>query len=152
MRILLSLLFSIQSIFLFGQNQDSIPKKEHDLHILKNFINDLANDEIRADVILSKYVIIENANDELYDYLEVSLDELRINLLSKKIEDIQYIPFAQMPRKDTRDIDLEELDSNRVYFLHYRNRQVVALYLAQDKIASFTLVSKGNNKAHFVLY
>ena len=152
MRILLSILFSIQSIFLFGQNQDSIPTKEHDLHILKNFINDLANDEIRADVILSKYVIIENANDELYDYLEVSLDELRINLLSKKIEDIQYIPFAQMPRKDIRDIDLEELDSNRVYFLHYRNRQVVALYLAQDKIASFTLVSKGNNKAHFVLY
>jgi len=101
---------------------------------------------------LSKYVIIENPNDELYDYLEVSLDELRINLLSKKIEDIQYIPFAQMPRKDIRDIDLEELDSNRVYFLHYRNRQVVALYLAQDKIASFTLVSKGNNKAHFVLY
>jgi len=150
MRILLSILFSIQSIFLFAQ--DSIPVKKDDIQIIKEFINDLANDQIRADVILSKYVIVENANDELYDYLEVSLDELRINLLSKKIEDIQYIPYAQMPRKDIRDIDLEELDSNRVYFLHYRNRQVAALYLEQDKIASFTLVSKGNNKAHFVLY
>jgi hypothetical protein len=150
MRILLSILFSIQSIFLFAQ--DSIPVKKDDKQIIKEFIYDLANDDIRADVILSKYVIVENANDELYDYLEVSLDEIRINLISKKIEDIQYIPYVQMPRKDIRDIDLEELDSNRVYFLHYKNRQVAAIYLEQDKIASFTLVSKGNNKAHFVLY
>lgn len=150
MRILLTILFSIQSIFLFAQ--DSIPVKKDDIKILKEFIYDLANNEIRADVILSKYVIVDNANDELYDYLEVSLDEIRINLMSKNIEDIQYIPYAQMSRKDIRDIDLEELDSGRVYFLHYRNRQVAAIYLEQDKIASFTLVSKGNNKAHFVLY
>lgn len=150
MRILLTILFSIQSIFLFAQ--DSIPVKKDDIKILKEFIYDLANNEIRADVILSKYVIVDNANDELYDYLEVSLDEIRINLMSKNIEDIQYIPYAQMSRKDIRDIDLEELDSDRIYFLQYRNRQVAAIYLEQDKIASFTLVSKGNNKAHFVLY
>jgi hypothetical protein len=150
MRILLTILFSIQSIFLFAQ--DSIPVKKDDIKILKEFIYDLANNEIRADVILSKYVIVENSNDELYDYLEVSLDEIRINLMSKNIEDIQYIPYAQMSRKDIRDIDLEELDSDRIYFLQYRNRQVAAIYLEQDKIASFTLVSKGNNKAHFVLY
>jgi hypothetical protein len=150
MRILLTILFSIQSIFLFAQ--DSIPVKKDDIKILKEFIYDLANNEIRADVILSKYVIVENSNDELYDYLEVSLDEIRINLMSKNIEDIQYIPYAQMSRKDIRDIDLEELDSDRIYFLQYRNRQVAAIYLEQNKIASFTLVSKGNNKAHFVLY
>ncbi|WP_159634337.1 hypothetical protein [Sphingobacterium composti Ten et al. 2007 non Yoo et al. 2007] len=150
MRILFILLFSFQSIFVFGQDSTSI--KKDDVEIIKEFIQDLANDDIRVDVILSKYVIIENPNEELYDYLEVSLDEIRINLMSKKIEDIQYIPYAKMPRKDVRDIDLEDFDSSRIYFLYYRNRQVAAIYLEQDKIASFTLVSKGNNKAHFVLY
>lgn len=150
MRTLFILLFSFQSIFLFGQDSTSV--KKDDIQLIKEFIFDLANDEIRADVILSKYVIIDNPNEELYNYLEVSLDEIRINLMSKKIEDIQYIPYVKMLRKDVRDIDLEDLDSNRIYFLHYRNRQVVAIYLEQDKIASFTLVSKGNNKAHFVLY
>jgi hypothetical protein len=150
MRILLSFLFFFQTLSIFAQ--DSIQEKKSDLEIIKNFIQDLSNDEIHTDVILSKYIIVENPNDELYDYLEVSLDEIRINLMSKKIEEIQYIPYMQMPRKDVRDIDLEELNSNRVYFLHYKNRQVAALYLEQDKIASFTLVSKGNNKAHFVLY
>ncbi|NGM74637.1 hypothetical protein [Sphingobacterium sp. SGL-16] len=150
MRILLSFLFFFQTLSIFAQ--DSIQEKKSDLEIIKNFIQDLSNDKIRTDVILSKYIMVENPNDELYDYLEVSLDEIRINLMSKKIEEIQYIPYAQMPRKDVRDIDLEELNSNRVFFLHYKNRQVAALYLEQDKIASFTLVSKGNNKAHFVLY
>lgn len=150
MRILLSFLFFFQTLSIFAQ--DSIQEKKTDLEIIKNFIQDLSNDKIRTDVILSKYIIVENPNDELYDYLEVSLDEIRINLMSKKIEEIQYIPYMQMPRKDVRDIDLEELNSNRVFFLHYKNRQVAALYLEQDKIASFTLVSKGNNKAHFVLY
>jgi len=150
MRILLSFLFFFQTLSIFAQ--DSIQEKKSDLEIIKNFIQDLSNDEIHTDVILSKYIIVENPNDELYDYLEVSLDEIRINLMSKKIEEIQYIPYMQMPRKDVRDIDLEELNSNRVFFLHYKNRQVAALYLEQDKIASFTLVSKGNNKAHFVLY
>ncbi|MCA5004553.1 hypothetical protein [Sphingobacterium bovistauri] len=150
MRILLILIFFVQSIFTFAQ--DTIPSKNNDIKIIQNFINDLAKNEIRSDVILSKYVIVENPTDELYDYLEVSLDEIRINLLSKKIEDIQYIPYAQMPRKDVRDIDLEDLNSNRIYFLNYKNRQLLAVYLEQEKLASFTLVSKGNNKAHFVLY
>ena len=150
MRILLSFLFFLQTFILFGQ--DSITTSKNDLEILKSFVQDLANEEIRSDVILSQYVIVENPNDELYDYLEVSLDEIRINLMSKNIEDIRYTSFHQMPRKDIRDIDLEQLDSNRIYFLHYRNRQIAAIYLEQDKIASFTLVSKGNNKAHFVLY
>ena len=150
MRIFLTLIIFFQVLLTFGQ--DSIPTSKMDLQLIKCFVKDLANEEMRSDVIMSKYIIIENPNDELYDYLEVSLDEIRINLLSKNINDIQYIPYAQMPRKDIRDIDLEALNSNRVYFLQYKNRQVLAVYLEEDKIASFTLVSKGNNKAHFVLY
>lgn len=150
MRIILSFIIFLQTFSVFGQ--DTVANKKDDMQIIRNFINDLANDEVKTDVIMSQYIIVENPNDEMYDYLEVSLDEIRINLLSKNLKDIQYRTFAEMPKKDVRDIDLEDLNSNRVYFLHYKNRQVVALYLEQDKIASFTLVSKGNNKAHFVLY
>ena len=150
MRFILSLFIIIQTVQVFAQ--DSIPSKENDLKIIKNFINDLANQEIRTDVILSQHILVNNSSGELYDYLEVSLQEIRINLLSKNLEDILYRSYDQMPPKEVRDIDLENIDSKRVYFLYYKNRQVCAFYLVNDKIASFTLVSKGNNKAHFVLY
>lgn len=150
MKLILSLLIFFHSFSLIAQSPTA--STANDLKIIKSFIHDLANDTIKTDIILSQHIIVENSDDELYDYLEVSLEEVRINLLSKKINEIQYIPYADMPRKDVRDIDLESLDSNRIYFLHYKNRQMLAVYLEQDKIASFTLVSKSENKAHFILY
>lgn len=150
MRFIFSFIIIMQSWAVLAQNNSSTSKD--DLQIIRNFVNDMVNEDIKTDVILSQYIIVENPNDELYDYLQVSLDEVRINLWSKKIDDIRYTEYANMPRKDVRDIDIENIDPNRVYFLHYRNRQVLAVYLEHDKIASFTLVSKGDNKAHFVLY
>lgn len=150
MRFIFSFIILMQSWAVLAQNNSSTSKD--DLQIIRNFVNDMVNEDIKTDVILSQYIIVENPNDELYDYLQVSLDEVRINLWSKKINDIRYTAYANMPRKDVRDIDIENIDPNRVYFLHYRNRQVLAVYLEHDKIASFTLVSKGDNKAHFVLY
>lgn len=150
MRLFLTFIIFFQTFISLGQ--DSIPSPPDDLKIIKSFIADLANDDIRTDVILSQYIIVKNPDDELYDYLEVSLEEIRINLISKRIPDIQYTPFHQMPRREIMDIETDHLDSNRIYFLHYKRRQMLAIYLEQDKIASFTLVSKGNNKAHFVLY
>lgn len=150
MRLFLTFIIFFQTFISLGQ--DSTPSQQDDLKIIKSFIADLANDDIRTDVILSQYIIVENPDDELYDYLEVSLDEIRINLISKRISDIQYTPYHQMPRREIMDIETDHLDTNRIYFLHYKRRQMLAIYLDQDKIASFTLVSKGNNKAHFVLY
>ncbi|GAA4516564.1 MULTISPECIES: hypothetical protein [Sphingobacterium] len=150
MRLLFTFLLFLQSITLFGQ--DTVSNKLDDLQLIKQFIAELANENKRADVVLSQYVQVNNPGEELYDYLEASLEEIRINLMTKNIEDIQYIPYAQMPRKEIKDIDLEGLNSDNIYFLKYRGRHLLALYVEKDKIASFTLVSKGYNKAHFVLY
>ncbi|WP_164108871.1 MULTISPECIES: hypothetical protein [Sphingobacterium] len=119
---------------------------------IQSFIKDLADENKAVDIVLSKYLIIENPSDEIYDYLEVSLEEVRINLLSKDLKEINYIPYSQMPTKDIKDIDPEDLNTEQMYFLNYRKRQMLAVYIENGKIASFTLVSKGNNKAHFVLY
>lgn len=150
MRILLISIFTLLSPFTFAQNQDSTCQK--DIQLIKNFIADLGNENIAVDVILSQYIKVDHPSNETYDYLEVSLEEVRINVLYKQIADITYIPYANMPRKDVRDIDPEKLDTNRMYFLQYKKRQVLAVYIEKDKIASFTLVSKGNNLAHFVTY
>ena len=150
MRLLFTFILCIQTLVSLGQ--DSIPSERKDLEIIKSFIADLSNEKLRTDVILSQHIIVENPDNELYDYLEVCLDEIRINLLSKKIADIQYTPYRQMPHREIMDIDTENLDTTRIYFLHYKRRQFLAVYLENEKIASFTLVSKGNNKAHFVLY
>lgn len=150
MRLLFTFLLFLQSITLFGQ--DTVSNKLDDLQLIKQFIAELANENKRADVVLSQYVQVNNPGEELYDYLEASLEEIRINLMTKNIEDIQYIPYAQMQRKEIKDIDLEGLNSDHIYFLKYRGRHLLALYVEKDKIASFTLVSKGYNKAHFVLY
>lgn len=150
MRILLISIFTLLSPFTFAQNQDSTHQK--DIQLIKSFIADLGNENIAVDVILSQYIKVDRPSNETYDYLEVSLEEVRINVLYKQIADITCIPYANMPRKEVRDIDLEELDMNRMYFLQYKKKQVLAVYIEKDKIASFTLVSKGNNLAHFVTY
>lgn len=121
-------------------------------HIQK-FIAAVNNPEIATDVVLNQYVKInKELTDEYLDYLMASLDEVRLNIQMKNPDDIQYINFNQLPRKETRDIDVEDKDPNNMFFLKVKDRLVVALYLEEDKIASFTLVSKGNKVAHFVTY
>ncbi|MDR2284109.1 MAG: hypothetical protein LBE37_12915 [Sphingobacterium sp.] len=151
MKILISFLFIALSSSLWAQ--ESTPKDHtKDITLIQSFILDLANENKAVDIILSQYLIVENPSDEIYDYLEVSLEEVRINLIAKNLEEIDYIPYSKMPKKEIRDIDPEGLDTSNMYFLHYRKRQMLAVYLENGKIGSFTLVSKGNNLAHFVLY
>lgn len=120
--------------------------------IATDFIYDLNDNEIALDVILSKWVIVNEPSDELYDYLEVSLEEIRLNLNSKNIEQIEIKNYAELPRKEVRDIDPEDLDVDNMFFVYYKNRLVTSIYIEGDKIGSFTLVSKGNEMAHFVTY
>ncbi len=120
--------------------------------VATDFIYDLNDNEIALDVILSKWVIVNEPSDELYDYLEVSLEEIRLNLNSKNIEQIEIKNYAELPRKEVRDIDPEDLDVDNMFFVYYKNRLVTSVYVEGDKIGSFTLVSKGNEMAHFVTY
>ncbi len=121
--------------------------------LIQAFINDIADPEIRADVILAKHVKIDQTNtDEGYDYLEASINEIRLNLQTKEVDAIDYVPFNELSRRETNDIDPEGKSTNNMYFLFYKKRQMLAVYLENNKIASFTLVSKGNNVAHFVTY
>lgn len=151
MRVLITLLLISFTSCLWAQETKPTDHPKN-IGTIQSFINDLANENKAVDIILSKYLIVENPSNEIYDYLEVSLEEVRINLLSKNIAEINYIPYSQMPAKEIRDIDPEDLNTDQMYFLHYKKRQVLAVYMENGKIASFTLVSKGNNKAHFVLY
>lgn len=151
MRIIIALILMLSSSFSFAQNEQK-DITISDSTILRTFITQVAEDSIAYDVILSQYMIIENPNNDIYDYLEASLGEIRVNLMSKKLEEISYIGYHNMPKKDIKDIDIEDLNPNNIYFLYYKNRQMLALYLEEGKIASFTLVANGKGKAHFVLY
>lgn len=137
------------SHFLVAQEMDSV---KSNLSVVKNFVQDVADEQVALDIILSNQVIVNHPNPELYDYLEASLQEIRLNLTSKNLPDIQYIPFSQMPKKDVNDIDLEDKSAQNIYFLKYKDRIFVSLLVENQKIASFTLVSKGNQQAHFVTY
>ena len=128
------------------------PYSDSDKLLIQDFITDIANEKIRPDVILSKYVALQQTvTDEQYDYLEASIEEVRINLQPKNIDEIEYVPFTDMPKREIRDIDTEGKPTDKMFFLRYRNRHMLAIFILEDKIGSFTLVSKGN-KAHFVTY
>lgn len=145
------LLLSVSWIASFAQT--STDKQERDIRIIKDFLLDVADENIRPDLILSKHVrITETSSNEEYDYLEASIDEIRLNLQTKNIQEIAYIPFQSLPKKEVRDIDPEGKPIENMYFLRYKNRQMLAIYIEEDKIASFTLVSKGDKVAHFVTY
>ncbi|NQD69180.1 hypothetical protein HP439_00405 [Sphingobacterium shayense] len=133
-----------------AQKNDAANK---DIAIVQAFISDVNNPSIRADVILAKHVQIEKTtSNEGYDYLEASINEIRLNLQTKNVDNITYIPFDELSRRETDDIDPEGKPTNKMYFLYYKNRQMLAVYIENDRIASFTLVSKGNKIAHFVTY
>ena len=151
MKVLPILLLFISTIFSSvaqEQRQHSTEQRQ----LIESFLHDI-QDGAAADVVLNQYVWLpETLSDENFDYLMASIDEIRLNLQTKNIEDINIIPYAQVSRQETRDIVLEGKDSASVYFLKHKNRQMLALYLEADKIASFTLVSKGDRVAHFVTY
>lgn len=151
-RCLSIILIMFSSFLSFAQTPvvDTVFSK--DTALLDTFITKLADENVAVDVIMSQYMIIEEPTYDLYDYLEASLEEIRINLLSKNIAEIKYIPFLKMNKKNIKDIDLEGLNPEKVYFLYYKERQMLAIYIEEEKIASFTLVANGKGKAHFVLY
>ncbi len=121
--------------------------------VLKRFVQRLNDPNLATDVILSQDLITSKKLDEdLQEYLLASIDEIRINVQSKDIKQLEYLSFAQAGRKETNDIDLEGINPQQVYFVRYLKRFVFAAVIRDKKIASFTLVSKGNNKAHFVFY
>ncbi|WP_343571074.1 hypothetical protein [Sphingobacterium sp.] len=121
--------------------------------VLKRFVQRLHDPDLATDIILSQDLITSKKLDEdLQEYLLASIDEIRINVQSKDINQLEYLSFAQAGRKETSDIDLEGIDPQQVYFVKYLKRFVFAAVIRDKKIASFTLVSKGNNKAHFVFY
>lgn len=121
--------------------------------VLKRFVQRLHDPSLATDIILSQDLITsKKLNEDLQEYLLASIDEIRINVQSKNINQLEYLSFAQTGRKETSDIDLEGIDPQQVYFVKYLKRFVFAAVIRDRKIASFTLVSKGNNKAHFVFY
>ncbi len=139
--------------WLSSHAQVATSTQEHDIQLIQDFLNDVADENKRPDVILSKHVLItETSSDEGYDYLEASINEIRLNLQTKNIDEIEYLPFQALPKKEVRDIDPEGKPTDKMYFLRYKNRQMLAVYIEGDKIGSFTLVSKGNKVAHFVTY
>ena len=131
-------------------NIDSISTKP--INVVNKFVNELANADRATDIILSQQVIVNNPSPDLYDYLEVSLEEIRLNLQYKNLEELEYIPYRNMKAKRLRDIDVEGLSKENIYFVEHKGKHVLALYITDNKIASFTLVSKGKNQAHFVFY
>lgn len=136
---------------LWASGQTACTTKD-DITLIKDFISDIADESLRPDVILSRHVLLEQTTaDEEYDYLEASIEEIKINLQLKNLDEIAYIPFQALSKKETYDIDAEGKPTDKMYFLRYKNRQMLAIYIAKDKIASFTLVSKGD-RAHFVTY
>ncbi len=148
--VLLMFIGCLLSQGLFAQEQQT---PNDYVAVLKRFVQRLHDPDLATDIILSQDLITSKKLDEdLQEYLLASIDEIRINVQSKDINQLEYLSFAQAGRKETSDIDLEGIDPQQVYFVKYLKRFVFAAVIRDKKIASFTLVSKGNNKAHFVFY
>lgn|GEM_PF-146142 len=148
------LLFFLSTSFsqLLWAQDHSLEKDSTDRQLVHSFIQDLANPTMATDILISQYLTVQHPSEELYDYLDASLQEIRINLSTKNLEEIQHISYLQMPKKEVNDIDLEGNLPTKIYFIKYQGRIVTSLLINENKIASFTLVSKGNRKAHFVTY
>lgn len=148
--LLLTFVSCILYISVFAQEK---PVISENVTVLKQFVHRLNDTNLATDIILSQDILTgKNLDEDQQEYLLASIDEMRINVQSKDINKLEYINFIQAGRKETFDIELEGIDPKQVYFVRHLNRFVFATVIRNKKIASFTLVSKGNNKAHFVFY
>ncbi|QIH32174.1 MULTISPECIES: hypothetical protein [Sphingobacterium] len=148
--LLLTFISCMLSISLFAQEN---PAATENIAVLRKFVHRLNDPDLATDIILSQDILTaKNLDEDQQEYLLASIDEIRINVQSKDIRQLEYINFIAAGRKETYDIDLEGIDPQQVYFVRYLKRFVFAAVIRDKKIASFTLVSKGNNKAHFVFY
>lgn len=137
----------------FGQVEHDFHSIEDEIKVIKSFISDLGRDSVPIDIVLSQHVLINSSlSEEMANYLVASLEEIRLNLQTKDIDNIQYINYHEMPKRETSDIDVDEKDVSKMYFMFYNKRQMYGLYIQNGKIASFTLISTENNKAHFLTY
>lgn len=131
---------------------DSLKAKD-DYQVMYEFIKDIHDPDIALDVILSSHVHITQVEDqELLEYLLASLEEMRLNLSNRDLKQINFIPFNELPRKKRSEIDPEDLDPEKLYVMYHKDREMYGLYVNEQVIQSFTLVSKGNHQAHFVTY
>ena len=131
---------------------DSLEVKDA-YQLMYEFIKDIHDPEIALDVILSSHVHITQVEDqELLEYLLASLEEMRLNLTNRDLEQISFVPFNELPRKKKSEIDPEDLDPTKLYVMYHKDREMYGLYVDEQAIQSFTLVSKGNHQAHFVTY
>lgn len=147
------LLTFVSCILCISLSAQEKPLNSENIAVLKKFVYRLNDTNLATDIILSQDLLTTKILDEdQQEYLLASIDEIRINVQSKDISKLEFINFLQAGRKETYDIDLEGIDPKQVYFVRYLNRFVFAAVIRDKKIASFTLVSKGNNKAHFVFY
>lgn len=152
------MLFFLNTSYSFAQKIEKIQQVTEiptstPLPFINQFVKNLANDSIAIDIILSQNVYMsDNIEDDMIDYLIASLQEMRLNLQLKNISKLDIVPFKSLPRKETKDIEIETHKADNIYFVRYNNKLVFPLLISQNKIHSFTLVSKGNKKAHFVTY
>lgn len=147
------LLTFVSCILCMSLSAQEKPLNSENIAVLKKFVYRLNDTNLATDIILSQDLLTtKNLDEDQQEYLLASIDEIRINVQSKDISKLEFINFLQAGRKETYDIDLEGIDPKQVYFVRYLNRFVFAAVIRDKKIASFTLVSKGNNKAHFVFY
>lgn len=147
------LLTFVSCILCISLSAQEKPLNSENIAVLKKFVYRLNDTNLATDIILSQDLLTtKNLDEDQQEYLLASIDEIRINVQSKDINKLEFINFLQAGRKETYDIDLEGIDPKQVYFVRYLNRFVFAAVIRDKKIASFTLVSKGNNKAHFVFY
>lgn len=151
MRIFLTFIFTFLITLELSAQQENIDSS--DLFIVDTFIKELADEETPLDVILSQYIEMSSEiDDDMIDYLIASLQEIRLNLQSKDIQKLEVLTYDQLPARESKHIDVEDKQTDSMYFIHYNKKSVFSLYLQSSKIFSFTLVSNEYNKVHFVTY
>lgn len=151
MRIFLTFIFTFLITLELSAQQENIDSS--DLFIVDTFIKELADEETPLDVILGQYIEMSSEiDDDMIDYLIASLQEIRLNLQSKDIQKLEVLTYDQLPARESKHIDVEDKQTDSMYFIHYNKKSVFSLYLQSSKIFSFTLVSNEYNKVHFVTY
>lgn len=121
-----------------------------DLNEVKLFLNDVSNSSFSLENIIKKHLCIETDIKKEEQSEKVKWTILQLSTLRSELQnDNQWevIPYSSLPQ-GKQHILIDEKEKPHIFVLQFKNvvRPSVYIWFSQDRVKSFTTMSKGSAK------
>lgn len=116
------------------------------------FIKSISDSHIKPDLIISKYLCMEekDRNSEYYKLVISQLESVRKEFKNSPLEALKTLKYNDLPNVE-KVIIMETTERENTYVIKRGTKTILSLLVKDNKINSFVTMNKGENKIFFKL-